>query len=88
MAKKNKKSQKAEPVVEQPKKSGNKLFTILIVLCIVSLLPSGLWHGHFGFDDWYGFPAVLGFVSFVALLLVGRFLGHLLSVKEDFYDDE
>ena len=86
MAKKNKKSTKEE-AAPQAKKS-NKLWIILGVLCVLSLLPSGLWHGHFGFDDFYGFPAVLGFISLGALLLVGRFLGHLLSVKEDFYDDE
>ncbi len=43
-------------------------------------------HPHFSFDNFYGFAAVLGFVSRAALILIAKVLGQALKVREDFYD--
>ncbi len=43
-------------------------------------------HPHFGFDGFFGFYAVLGFVSCAALILFSKFLGMVLKAREDYYD--
>jgi len=43
--------------------------------------------GYFGADGWFGFGAVFGFLSCVAMVLAAKALGVLLKRPEDHYDD-
>lgn len=43
-------------------------------------------HGHFGWDDWFGFSAALGFVSCAVLILAAKGMGFVLKRKTDYYD--
>ena len=43
--------------------------------------------GHHGFDEFFGFPALFGFLSCVVLVLVSKLLGLLLGRREAFYDE-
>lgn len=41
--------------------------------------------GHFGIDGWFGFGAVFGFFSCLAMVLVAKALGYSLKREEDYY---
>lgn len=45
-------------------------------------------HAHFGWDEFFGFYAVLGFSACVVSILVAKGLGYFLKVREDYYGDE
>lgn len=40
---------------------------------------------HFRVDGWFGFGAVFGFLSCLAMVLVARMLGWLLKRRDDYY---
>jgi hypothetical protein len=40
----------------------------------------------FGFDGFFGFYSILGFISCAVLILVSKVLGIFLKVEEDYYD--
>lgn len=65
-----------------------KLWIMLYVLCGLTLVPDLFTHreAHFGFDRFFGFYGLLGFVSCVVLILLAKLLGWVLKVKEDYYD--
>ena len=44
-------------------------------------------HAYFSLEEIYGFPAAFGFISFVFIVLVGKFLRKILMRKEDYYDE-
>jgi uncharacterized membrane protein len=43
--------------------------------------------GYFVVDGWFGFGAVFGLLSCVAMVVVAKFLGVVLKRPEDYYDD-
>jgi hypothetical protein len=43
-------------------------------------------HPHFGFASFFGFNAVLGFVSCAILILVAKGLGMFIKKREDYYE--
>ncbi len=43
--------------------------------------------GYFGVDTWFGFGAVFGFLSCLAMVLFAKGLGYVLKRDEDYYDD-
>lgn len=45
-------------------------------------------HGYFGFDEWFGFNAVWGFLTCVAMVLGAKLLGVALKRPEDYYDHD
>lgn len=45
-------------------------------------------HGHFGWDDWFGFSAALGFVACAVLILAAKGMGFVLKRKPGYYDDK
>jgi hypothetical protein len=60
----------------------------LAVVCL-ALVGSELFfhkHGHFGWQEIFGFDAWFGFVSFCLIVLSGWPLGKLLRRDEDYYD--
>jgi uncharacterized membrane protein len=44
-------------------------------------------HGQFTVEHFYGFYAVFGFISYVTLIFVAKFLRKLIMRKEDYYDN-
>lgn len=45
-------------------------------------------HPHFEADAFFGFYAILGFVSCTAMILLAKALGIFLKVDEDYYDED
>ncbi len=43
-------------------------------------------HGHFSWENWPGFFAIFGFVTFAGAVLAGKQLRKILMRKEDYYD--
>jgi hypothetical protein len=41
--------------------------------------------GNFGADGWFGFGAVFGFLSCVAMVIVAKVLGWFLKRDEDYF---
>ena len=41
--------------------------------------------GYFGADGWFGFAAVFGFLSCLAMVLFAKGLGFFLKRDEDYY---
>ena len=44
-------------------------------------------HGHFGFDDWFGFNAVYGFLACAAMVLFAKLLGVLVKRDDRYYQE-
>ncbi len=65
------------------------LWIFLYVICGLTLLPELFIdrHPHFGFDSFFGFYAVLGFVSCAVLILLAKFGGLFLKRKENYYEE-
>jgi len=43
-------------------------------------------HGHFGFEEWFGFYAFYGFIACIAIVLSAIQLRKILMRDEDYYD--
>jgi hypothetical protein len=66
-----------------------KLWMMLYAVCGL-LLVSDLFAGrssHFGWDGFFGFYSLLGFVSCAILILFSKVVGLLLKVREGYYDE-
>lgn len=66
-----------------------KLWILLYVVCGLTVLAEifAHRHPHFGFDGFFGFNAVLGFVSCAVLILFSKLVALFLKAREDYYDD-
>lgn len=66
-----------------------KLWILLYVVCGLTVLAEifAHRHPHFGFDGFFGFNAVLGFVSCAVLILFAKLVAFFLKSREDYYDD-
>ena len=61
----------------------------LIVCCIVLVVADLFYenpHPHFKIETTFGFQAWFGFVSFVIVVFLGRFLRLIVKRPEDYYD--
>ena len=59
-------------------------YAALVFLLVVELfIPK---HGHFAWEEMYGFFAVYGFIGCVALIFVAKGLRRIVKRKEDYYD--
>ena len=69
-------------------KNIKKLWIMLYVICGLLIIPDFFAHRHayFGVDSFFGFYALLGFVSCAALILFSKLVGLVLKAKEDYYD--
>ena len=65
-----------------------KLWILLFVVCVLTVVPDFFIHKHphFGFDGFIGFYAIFGFVACAVLILLSKVIGRVLKVKEDYYD--
>jgi len=54
----------------------------------LTVLAQFVFHveAHFPFEGWFGFAAVYGFLSCVAMVLFAKVLGGLLKRKDTYYD--
>lgn len=67
--------------------SRRKLWLMLYLVCALTLIPDG-WRKEeiFGFEGFFGLHALLGFASCAVLILVSKFVGLFLKVRETYYD--
>ena len=82
--------------------SGKKLFMALAAVCLGLLVwdcgwwlavEQGWWevherHGHYGFEEWFGFHALFGFVAYCCIVGTAVQLRKVLKRPEDYYYDE
>lgn len=61
-------------------------FAILAASVLVQLVFEV--HGHFGFDDWFGFNAVYGFVTCTGMVLFAKLLGYLVKREDTYYRND
>ena len=69
----------------------------LVIFCVSALvlLVVGDWllvdkaHAHTAAEQLFGFWALFGFLSCVAIIFLSKWFGHLgIMKREDYYDDE
>lgn len=68
-----------------------KLITGLGVGCVAVVLADLFYtnpHPHFGVESVFGFQAWFGFITFVVIVFLGRFLRLFVSRPEDYYDGD
>lgn len=60
-----------------------------LTVLALTLLATLVWplEDHFGFDGWFAFPAVLGIVSALVLLVISKAFKFLFKRKDTYYDD-
>lgn len=63
-----------------------KIFFLALVLVLLAEAFVDM-HGEFYVEHFYGFYAVFGFISYVTLIFVAKFLRKILMRREDYYDD-
>jgi len=63
-----------------------KFFFAALVLVLVAELFVDM-HGEFSVEHFFGFYAVFGFIAYVSLIMIAKFLRKLLMRKEDYYDN-
>ena len=69
-------------------KNVTKIVRLLFAVCVL-LLAAGFFiemHGHFSWENWPGFFAIFGFVTFAGAVLAGKQLRKIVMRKEDYYD--
>ena len=66
----------------------NLIFKILVAVCVVLFLGDLAYHkhGHFPFEEWFGFHAFFGFGAYVLIVLTATQLRKVLKRDEDYYD--
>lgn len=65
-----------------------RIVWLLFIACVVVLVADFFYHkhGHYKFEELFGFHALFGFTTFFGLVLVGAQLRKLLMRDEDYYD--
>ena len=60
-------------------------FLLILGLTVIAQLVIHV-HGHFGFDEWFGFHAIYGLATCAIMVIFAKLLGVLLKRPEDYYD--
>jgi hypothetical protein len=70
-------------------KTHQQLFYALIGLCVLLLIGNFFIHphGHFPFEEWFGFHAFFGFLAYSAIVGSAILLRKVVKRREDYYDD-
>ncbi len=65
------------------------IFRLLVALCALLVILEIVVSRHpiFGWEGWYGFYAIWGFVSLFGIVLLGKQLRRFVSRREDYYDE-
>jgi hypothetical protein len=66
----------------------NLIVRVLVIACIAVVLADFGYHkhGHFGFQEWFAFDAVFGFLAYVGLVSSAKGIRKLLMRSENYYD--
>ena len=66
----------------------NFIVYALYVICALLLIVDGFYHkhGHFAFEQWFGFYAFYGFVAYMVIVNSARLLRRLVKRDEHYYD--
>ncbi len=77
-----------EPLIAPEKlKTIKRIFYAVLVVVFVSDFLVHRRHAAFPWDELPGFGAFYGFISCVLIIVISKFVGHLvLMKKEDYYD--
>ncbi len=60
-----------------------------VVLALLVLAQAFIYvKGYFEVDAWFGFGAVFGFLSCLAMVLFAKGLGYALKRDEDYYGED
>lgn len=62
-------------------------FSIVLALTLVAQAAFPV-KGYFTVDGWFGFGAVYGFLSCLAMVLIARALGAVLKRPRDYYRED
>jgi len=67
--------------------------TVCLVLMTLLVIGDGIWvdkeHAHTKAEHYFGFWAVYGFLSCLAIIFISKWFGHLgIMKREDYYGDE
>jgi len=62
-------------------------FVLVLAATVLAQLAIHV-HGHFGFDEWFGFNALFGFISCALMVVFAKVLGYLLKRSDNYYDDD
>ena len=74
-------------IFDKPENIRRLLIGFFIALVLVLIAEAFVdMHGEFHVEHFYGFYAVYGFISYVALIFVAKFLRKILMRREDYYD--
>lgn len=67
-----------------------KLWWIFGAILALTVLAQLLVHVHdyFGVDGWFGFSAMYGFLTCVAMVIFAKVLGFVLKRPETYYDKD
>ena len=70
------------------KKFINFIVYTLYVLCAALLLVDVFYHkhGHFAFEQWFGFYAFYGFLAYMFIVNSAKLLRKLVKRDENYYD--
>jgi len=75
-------------IFDNPKNVRRLRIGFFIALALVLVAEAFVdMHSEFHVVHYFGFYAVYGFISYVSLIFVAKFLRTLLMRKEDYYDD-
>lgn len=74
--------------LDQPE-NVNLLIRLLLAAAVGVALADLFYHkhGHFGFQEWFAFDAVFGFVSYVGLVNAAKLFRKLVMRDEDYYEE-
>ncbi len=66
----------------------NFIVYTLYALCAALLLVDVFHHkhGHFEFEEWFGFYALYGFAAYMFIVNSAKLLRKLVKRDEDYYD--
>lgn len=62
------------------------LFSAVLALTVIAQIFVHV-HEYFGVDGWFGFNAVYGFLTCVAMVIFAKVLGFALKRPENYYDE-
>lgn len=63
------------------------IFGVVLALTVLAQLVIDI-HAYFAVDGWFGFYALFGFLSCVAMVLFAKVLGYVLKRPDTYYDDK
>ncbi len=70
---------------ENVRRLRNGFFIALVFVLLAEAFVD--MHGQFHVEHFFGFYAVYGFISYVSLIFVAKFLRRILMRREDYYDN-